>query len=164
MVEGRCRDREQEKKSKFSVNSKCGLLSLGCDKCILRREYVLILPFFCLVQSEMPFRARFRIVPGMVERVSLLGCGWALLPSWWWRRARPTYATGLGSMAHRWLLHGARWLTWQWERVCISGALCPARRRGAWWPSHQSCLCCLADNLGIVGQPLSTPAGLDPCG
>lgn len=39
------------------------LLQTVVNKCILRKEYVLMLPFTRLVQSEMPFLAMGRTVP-----------------------------------------------------------------------------------------------------
>lgn len=74
------------------------------NKCILRGEYVLMLPFTRLVQSEMPFLAMGRTVPVQVEGVSPLVAGLC----WRWRWVRRMCASGLGSVAHRWLLHRAR--------------------------------------------------------
>lgn len=64
MEEGKGRDREEQKKSKFSVNSNVVPLPQAViNEGILRREYVSMLSFICLVQSEMPFLAMGNIMP-----------------------------------------------------------------------------------------------------
>lgn len=66
-----------------------------------------MLPFIRLVQSEMPFLATGKIMPVQVEGVSLLWLGFAAELVMEVGKI-DVCASGLGSMARRWLLHSAR--------------------------------------------------------
>lgn len=144
----------RRKKSQFSVNSKRGLPSLGCNKEVHSKEGVSFDAAICLVQSETPFLATGRIVPVQVQSFH---CSWRGFA------AELVMKMGVCHQLAPWppgggVLHGVACSS---VLACapidspavgegISGAPCPARLRGAWWP-------CVPKNQSNLRAPCRRP-------